>query len=218
MREPGDIVQSFRSSRFWIPAAKFAADSPLEGEGFELVWDFSCQVVFSVYKNVVIEGPPGTGKSQTITNLIAAAMSDGKNILFVSEKLAALEVVKARLTRAGLDPFVLELHSNKANKKRVLEELAKRAQYRSNLVPDLPRKLQELEGHRNELREYRNLINSVSFDAFGKTLYQVIWRCERYRMALSVDHRSLNQRTVADAREISELELNRRMDCLGHLW
>lgn len=78
----------------------------------------------------VIEGPPGTGKSQTITNLIAAALHAGKKILFVAEKLAALEVVKSRLTQAGLDPFVLELHSNKTNKKRVLDDLAKRTNLR----------------------------------------------------------------------------------------
>ena len=72
----------------------------------------------------MIEGPPGTGKSQTITNLIAACLAEGKKVLFVAEKLAALEVVKNRLSLAGLDPFVLELHSNKTNKKRVLEEIA----------------------------------------------------------------------------------------------
>ena len=77
-------------------------------------------------KNRVVEGPPGTGKSQTITNLIAAALHRGKTVLFVAEKLAALEVVKSRLTQAGLDPYVLELHSNKTNKKRVLDDLGAR--------------------------------------------------------------------------------------------
>jgi SpoU rRNA methylase family enzyme len=173
--------------------------------------------VLAQRKNVVIEGPPGTGKSQTITNLIAAAIASGRKVLFVAEKMAALDVVKARLTRAGLDPFILELHSNKTNKKRVLEELAKRAQHRPSPPSDLPRKLQELEAHRRDLREYRDLINSVSFNAFGSTLHQIMWRCERYRMALSGDHRSLTRLSIADAREISELELVRRMDCLGHL-
>ena len=108
--------------------------------------------VLAQRKNVVIEGPPGTGKSQTITNLIAASLVEGKKVLFVAEKLAALEIVKTRLTRAGLEPFLLELHSNKTNKKRVLEELAKRVAYRPSSLPDLPRKLQELEGYRNDLR------------------------------------------------------------------
>lgn len=54
-------------------------------------------------KNVVIEGPPGTGKSQTIANLIAASLAEGKTVLFVAEKLAAIDVVKARLASTGLD-------------------------------------------------------------------------------------------------------------------
>ncbi|MGC2525892.1 MAG: DUF4011 domain-containing protein [Stellaceae bacterium] len=168
-------------------------------------------------KNLVIEGPPGTGKSQTITNLIAACLVEGKRVLFVAEKLAALEVVRTRLTRAGLDPFILELHSNKTTKKRVLEELAKRAAYRANSPPDLPRKLQELEGHRNDLRAYRDLINSITHNSFGHTLHQIMWRAERFRMALTIDERPLTQRAVSDAREMSEFELSRRMDCLGHL-
>ena len=73
----------------------------------------------------VLQGPPGTGKSQTITNIIAETISDGKKVLFVSEKMAALEVVKKRLTEAGLDDFCLTLHSYKANKKEILNQLAK---------------------------------------------------------------------------------------------
>jgi hypothetical protein len=173
--------------------------------------------VLAQRKNVVIEGPPGTGKSQTITNLIAASIAEGKKVLFVAEKLAALDVVKARLTRAGLDPFVLELHSNKTNKKRVLEEIARRVQYHPNPPPDLPRKLREVEGHRNDLSDYRDLINSVNFNAFGKTLHQIVWRSERHRMELSAEHRLLIQLIVDDAHEVSELELTRRMDCLRYL-
>src|SRR5258708_14218589 len=75
-------------------------------------------------QNLVIEGPPGTGKSQTITNLIAAALARVKTVLFVSEKMAALEVVQRRLSEVGLADFCLELHSNKANKKAVLDALA----------------------------------------------------------------------------------------------
>lgn len=76
-------------------------------------------------QNLVIQGPPGTGKSQTIANLIATAVSDGKKVLFVAEKMAALEVVKRRLENVQLGPLCLELHSNKANKKVVLEDLGR---------------------------------------------------------------------------------------------
>lgn len=74
--------------------------------------------------DLVLEGPPGTGKSQTITNLIAQALSENKTVLFVAEKMAALEVVYNRLVEAGLGEFCLELHSTKANKRSVMRALA----------------------------------------------------------------------------------------------
>jgi very-short-patch-repair endonuclease len=76
-------------------------------------------------RSVVIQGPPGTGKSQSITNIIATAVLDGKRVLFVAEKLAALEVVKRRLEREGLGAICLELHSNKANKRAVIDEIGR---------------------------------------------------------------------------------------------
>lgn len=79
--------------------------------------------VASNQTNLVIEGPPGTGKSQTITNLIAHLLATGKTVLFVSEKMAALEVVHRRLNAIGLGPFCLELHSAKAKKADVLKQL-----------------------------------------------------------------------------------------------
>jgi very-short-patch-repair endonuclease len=74
-------------------------------------------------RSLVVQGPPGTGKSQTITNVIAAAVHAGKRVLFVSEKMAALEVVKRRLDQVGLGDMILELHSNKARKQEVLANL-----------------------------------------------------------------------------------------------
>ena len=76
-------------------------------------------------RDLVLEGPPGTGKSQTITNLIAHSLAKGKTVLFVSEKMAALEVVHRRLSNIGLGPFCLELHSSKAKKSEVLQQLGK---------------------------------------------------------------------------------------------
>lgn len=73
--------------------------------------------------DLVIEGPPGTGKSQTITNLIAHFLGSGKSVLFVSEKMAALNVVHDRLSQVGLGPFCLELHSARAKKTDVLDQL-----------------------------------------------------------------------------------------------
>ena len=114
-----------------------AEEHPVEdgpGAAIPLVYDADSSQhsalvdVLAMNKNMVIQGPPGTGKSQTITNLIAASISQGKKVLFVAEKLAALEVVKNSWALAGLDPFVLELHSNTATKKKVLEEISVRRQ------------------------------------------------------------------------------------------
>ena len=77
----------------------------------------------SLGRSFVLHGPPGTGKSQTITNMIANALFQGKSVLFVAEKMAALSVVQKRLAKIGLDPFCLELHSNKSNKRAVLNQL-----------------------------------------------------------------------------------------------
>ncbi|WP_459931932.1 DUF3320 domain-containing protein [Fundidesulfovibrio butyratiphilus] len=74
-------------------------------------------------KDFVLVGPPGTGKSQTITNIIAQCLAMGQSVLFVSEKKAALDVVHRRLRDVGLSDFCLELHSNKANKVEALNQL-----------------------------------------------------------------------------------------------
>jgi Protein of unknown function (DUF4011)/AAA domain len=75
-------------------------------------------------RNLLIQGPPGTGKSQTIANVIASAVHAGKKVLFVAEKMAALEVVHRRLSNLGLGAMCLELHSHKANKRALLEDLS----------------------------------------------------------------------------------------------
>ena len=132
-------------------------------------------------KNRVIEGPPGTGKSQTITNIIAAAMQAGKTVLFVAEKLAALEVVKSRLEQAGLENFVLELHSNKTNKKRVLEDLKHRLEMSSPRQGELPALMSQLQEKKDELRFHMEIMRGTDGNAVGLTLHQIIWRAERHR-------------------------------------
>lgn len=76
-------------------------------------------------KSFVLHGPPGTGKSQTITNIIANMLYQGKRVLFVAEKMAALEVVQSRMDKIGLGAFCLELHGNKVTKKHFLSQMAR---------------------------------------------------------------------------------------------
>jgi hypothetical protein len=168
-------------------------------------------------RHLVIEGPPGTGKSQTITNLIAACIAEGKTVLFVAEKLAALEVVKSRLSMAGLDPFVLELHSSKTSKKRVLEEIGKRIAHRPTASIDLPRRTEQLAEYRQQLRSYVNLLKSVTHNAMGLSVHTLIWRTERYRLKLSSDDVIRTPPDIKDAPELTPLAFSRRIDSLQHL-
>ncbi len=105
-------------------------------------------------RNLVVEGPPGTGKSQTIANVIAELLARGKRVLFVSEKMAALEVVKARLDRAGLGDFCLELHSRKSNKKEVLKELEKTTGSGARTYASPEEDFDRLEGLKRDLDDY----------------------------------------------------------------
>jgi very-short-patch-repair endonuclease len=107
----------------------------------------------------VLQGPPGTGKSQTITNIISECLADGKKVLFVSEKMAALEVVHKRLTNAELDDFCLILHSHKANKRAVLDQLSnviKMAAKKVQLSSEAYQKLNALQSDREKLNDYAN--------------------------------------------------------------
>ena len=129
-------------------------------------------------RNLVIQGPPGTGKSQTITNIIAESIARGKRVLFVSEKMAALEVVKRRLDNIGLGEACLELHSHKTNKRQTLDELKRTLeispQVSTNTGGEL---LQQLARTRWRLNNYADAVNIpvgqsgvTPHDAFGELL------------------------------------------------
>jgi hypothetical protein len=95
--------------------------SPLPADSSQL----SAVMTAARGKDFVLIGPPGTGKSQTIANLIAQCLAENKRVLFVAEKIAALDVVFRRLREVGLGEFCLELHSNKSRKLDVLSQLQK---------------------------------------------------------------------------------------------
>ncbi len=124
-------------------------------------------------QSFVLHGPPGTGKSQTITNMIANALYNGKSVLFVAEKMAALSVVQRRLAKLGLDPFCLELHSNKTNKSAVLSELNKALEVGNLKAPEeyleSAEKLKVLKSDLNYLIDALHEKRS-----FGKSLYEAI--------------------------------------------
>lgn len=111
----------------------------------------------------VLQGPPGTGKSQTITNIIAEAIADGKKVLFVSEKMAALQVVYNRLASVGLADFCFTLHSHKAKKKEILRDLANSINIdRTRVRDEALAQLDLLERKRNLLNEYQEELHTLT--------------------------------------------------------
>lgn len=121
----------------------------------------------------VMQGPPGTGKSQTITNIIAQALADGKKILFVSEKMAALDVVYRRLTDVHLADFCLSLHSHKANKKEILNQLGANLSLQRIKVKDEEiAKLTRLDMLREQLKAYVHDIHQTIMP-LEMSLYEV---------------------------------------------
>ncbi len=119
--------------------------------------------------SLVVQGPPGTGKSQTITNILAAAAHDGKTVLFVAEKMAALSVVHDRLVKCGLRDICLELHSRTANKKAVAQELGRTLTVSGRALPGTadPTRLRDV---RNELNAIATSLHSPVNDA-GDTAF-----------------------------------------------
>ncbi|WP_122223256.1 DUF4011 domain-containing protein, partial [Pseudomonas syringae group genomosp. 3] len=124
--EPGEAGEGFSGSEEYprperldssvTPAQLFA---PLPADSSQL----AAVVASAGTRSFVMDGPPGTGKSQTIANMIAHNLALGRRVLFVAEKRAALDVVYRRLAEKGLGEFCLELHSSKASKVEVLKQL-----------------------------------------------------------------------------------------------
>jgi len=143
-------------------------DSRLEYQNMYQVLDADSSQIAAIQdvkagRNLVVEGPPGTGKSQTIVNLIAELLAEGKSVLFVSEKMAALDVVKDRLTSVGLGKFVLELHSHKTRRKKFLKDLQKATNVRAQEPLNIDNTIRKLETLRRQLDDYSHIIHRPAF-------------------------------------------------------
>ena len=163
--------------------------------------------------HLVIHGPPGTGKSQTISNLIADSLGRGKKVLFVSSKMAALNVVHQRLAEKGLERFCLEAHSTKAGKTKIIDEL--RRTLESDDLSDGGRfeeNLASLVRVRTDLNRYVQELHRVR-EPLGKTLYQVIGRTAK--LAASPEVRA--PLPWPDVLTVARNELVERWDLLNEL-
>ena len=124
----------------------------------------------------VLQGPPGTGKSQTITNIIAECLANGKKVLFVSEKLAALNVVYEKLKKAGFEEFCMQLHSHKANRRDFTAELCRTLKLRKSTVSENAKReldsllsaKRKLDGYTRELHRKRPVINDSLYGLYER--------------------------------------------------
>ena len=135
-----------------------------------------CITASAAGNSFVMDGPPGTGKSQTIANMIAENIASGRTVLFVSEKAAALEVVETRMRQVGLGDYTLELHSHKATRKEVAHELARALTHHPQAPPAmLGSELNNLARRRAELSARAAAVNEIR-EPLGRSLNNVIGR------------------------------------------
>ena len=170
-------------------------------------------------KSFVLHGPPGTGKSQTITNIIAHNLAKGRRVLFVSEKKAALDVVKDRLDRIGLTPFCLELHSNKTEKNRFYAQLKDALSVPETAEPgEWGKVVADFEACRGELNEYIAALHAAypngltAYACFSQSILNgtsshpelLDFDCLSQPRAAYEDARRAVQELLADFRGVSE--------------
>jgi very-short-patch-repair endonuclease len=209
---------SYKSTVEFPDPRKLDAELPVEETFCPLPADssqLSAIVAGSRGKDFVLIGPPGTGKSQTISNMIAQCLAERKRVLFVSEKMAALDVVYRRLAEVGLGSFCLELHSNKARKTEVLEQLRTSWDAVSTMAPEEWRaEAGRLEALRSQLNGYVERLHSRHsnglsvYDAIGA----VVLGCDLPVLHLtwpsSQTHDSAAMRRLREAAELLDVHAN----------
>ena len=160
----------------------------------------------------VLQGPPGTGKSQTIANIIAEFMMAGKKVLFVSQKMAALEVVQNRLAQRGLGDFCMEVHSHKMDKRKVITELMRSLSNTQSrhLKGDYRLLKQELKQLRDELNGYIRQVHEPRFE-IGLSVYKV----QGY-LSQNLDAPQLNF-SISNLENISVTQYNKMLSLVREL-
>jgi very-short-patch-repair endonuclease len=159
--------------------------------------------------HMVIEGPPGTGKSQSIANIVAGALFAGKTVLFVAEKQAALNVVFDRLKKCGLGDFCFEVHSTKANKTAVLKELGRSLDASLIRTPASQFDTAALTRAREELTAYTRAVHEV-VQPLSRSAYGVVGRLVALAEAPAA-------RVVLKTDGVSGQEVTRTLELLGAL-
>lgn len=168
--------------------------------------------------NLVIKGPPGTGKSQTITNLIANALAQDKKILFIAEKMAALNVVYSRLQSVELGDYCLELHSTKAKLKDIKETLAATIENRKHAKrpPQLQQRVTKIKEAQTALRDYSDILNQKLGNS-EKTIHDIMWGEQSRRNISENLPASVKRIHIKDALSMSDEDIERLSNDLQNL-
>ncbi len=219
------IVSSLMEGKLEWEAEEMSIGDEVDENGVFLPMSADASQLFAIKaasegKSFVLHGPPGTGKSQTITALIANALAQGKTVLFVAEKMAALEVVERRLDKIGIGDFCLELHSNKAKKKSVLEQLRRASEVtKGQTAQSYEVKADQIARIRAELNEYVKELHKER--SCGKTLYELINEYEANKSypdlpALEYDGMAEISRERADEQAVLIQRITAAAKSVGH--
>jgi len=185
--EKNKIVHSLMEGRLCWDAKPMTLGDQVPEDGVFLPLSADASQLYAIQaasrgESFVLHGPPGTGKSQTITALIANSLAQGQSVLFVAEKMAALEVVQKRLSGIGIGPFCLELHSNKSKKKDVLEQFRQAMDAAGNQsCQQYQQKAEQIAALRGELTQYVQALHRAQ--PCGNTLFELVDRYEANRDA-----------------------------------
>ncbi|MFC8368428.1 DUF3320 domain-containing protein [Streptomyces sp. NPDC057239] len=222
---PGDALAPDRFDFEEVPAERVDELAPPEDAPLVLDADTSQRQAVAAAvagRSFVLDGPPGTGKSQTITNIIAGLMHAGRSVLFVSEKAAALDVVLQRLRSVGLDSYSFALHSRNTSRKAVAQELGRALseQPQATGLPDQEKAQARLD--REALSAYAVAMNEVR-RPLGRTLHDVIGQVGRLDDApvayLSASGDGSSRRFDASALTATDLaDVLKAADVVGDAW
>ena len=212
-----DIVDSLLAGSGDAAASPFEGEYPVDDPEVEarvplLVTDadssqFSVLVDAADERNLAVEGPPGTGKSQTIVNTIACALAAGKKVLFVAEKLAALDVVRARLEAMEMGPYLLLLQANRSTREGLIQSLRNRLDMPR---PDQPHHINQMRNSfrivRGDLARYIDILAST-YGKTGLTVHEVLGRSMKTSHVLDNVPKSLAAPDVPNVASLDTADL-----------
>lgn len=216
----GDSAGPAATNDLFDPIDDDRIDELAPPEGTPLVLDAdssqrACVSAAVAGHSFIIDGPPGTGKSQTITNVIGALLRAGKTVLFVSEKAAALDVVRNRLANVGLDAYLMELHSHKATRREVATALGHALEHQ----PVPPTGLSDADRYgvaqrRRELSDYAAAMNQKR-TPLGYSLHEVLGYISKLNDAPAAPAADLDAATLTPEKLASIRSL---ADSLSRAW